>query len=172
MAGGAVLVWRFRETRTPVNPKKILIPPLGMSTGFMMFVAPSVRIPWLWAVVAFLLGALVLSVPLARTSSLRREGEVVMMRRSSSFLLILLGLLAVRLILHDYVGQFLSARQTAGVFFVLAFGMILRWRAWMYFRYRAIRSPAQNRGRDSIPIADTAVDAPTGSLERSTERHA
>ncbi len=139
VGGGAVLVWRFRETRTPVTPKKILIPPLGMSTGFMMFVVPSMRIPWSWAVVAFLVGALVLSVPLARTSSLKLEGDAVMMRRSSSFLVILLGLLAMRLLLHDYVGHFLSTQQTAALFFVLAFGMILRWRAWMYFRYRAIR---------------------------------
>lgn len=138
VGGTAVLVWRYQETRTPVTPAKIVIPPLGMSTGFLMFLLPSMRIPAAWALGAFLFGALVLSWPLGRTSSLeRRDGEVVM-RRSNAFLLILLGLMAVRIALHDYVGELLSARQTASLFFTLAFGMILRWRVAMYLRFRAL----------------------------------
>lgn len=97
-----------------------------MSTGFLMFLSPSMRIPWASAAGAFLLGALVLSVPLARSSTLARKGEVVLMRRSDGFLLILLGLLALRLALHEWVGEVLPPRQTASLFFVLAFGMILR----------------------------------------------
>ena len=141
--GGAVLAWRIRETRTPVTTRKILIPPLGMSTGFAMFAVPSMRIPWVWAAAAFLLGALVLSVPLERTSTLERQGDVVLMRRSSGFLLILLALLALRLGLHEWVGEMLPPRQTASLFFVLAFGMILRWRVGMLVRYRRL---AQDRG--------------------------
>ncbi len=133
-----MLAWRFRETRTPVTVRKILIPPLGMSTGFLMFVSPAMRIPWAWAVGAFLFGALVLSVPLARSSTLERKGEVVLMRRSNGFLLILLGLLALRLALHEWVGEVLPPRQTASLFFVLAFGMILRWRVGMYRTWRRL----------------------------------
>jgi membrane protein CcdC involved in cytochrome C biogenesis len=140
VGGVGVLVWRIQETRTPVTVKKIVIPPLGMSTGFMMFVVPAMRVPWLWGVIAFLVGALVLSYPLARTSSLERSGDAILMRRSNSFLLILLGLLALRIGLHDYVGRLVPARQTAALFFILAFGMILRWRVGMYVRYRALRA--------------------------------
>lgn len=139
IAGGtAVLVWRVRETQTPVTTAKIVIPPLGMATGFMMFVSPAMRIPWALALGAFLFGATVLAYPLARTSTLERQGDVVMMRRSNGFLLILLGLLALRLALHEWVGHLLPARQTAALFFVLAFGMILRWRVGMFLRYRAM----------------------------------
>jgi membrane protein CcdC involved in cytochrome C biogenesis len=139
IAGGtAVLVWRVRETQTPVTTAKIVIPPLGMATGFLMFVSPAMRIPWALALGAFLFGATVLSYPLARTSTLERQGDVVMMRRSNGFLLILLGLLALRLALHEWIGHLLPARQTAALFFVLAFGMILRWRVGMYLRYRAM----------------------------------
>ncbi|MEJ2206925.1 MAG: cytochrome c biogenesis protein CcdC [Gemmatimonadota bacterium] len=139
IAGGtAVLVWRVRETQTPVTSAKIVIPPLGMATGFLMFVSPAMRIPWALALGAFLFGATVLSYPLARTSTLERQGDVVMMRRSNGFLLILLGLLALRLALHEWIGHLLPARQTAALFFVLAFGMILRWRVGMYLRYRAM----------------------------------
>ncbi|MSR23077.1 MAG: cytochrome c biogenesis protein CcdC [Gemmatimonadetes bacterium] len=139
LAGGiAVMAWRFQETRTPVTASKILIPPLAMSTGFLMFVAPAARLPWLWAAVAFFLGAGILYYPLYVTSSLERRGETIHMRRSGWFIAILLGLLGVRLALHEYVGQILSVPQTGGAFFVLAFGMIVRWRAEMYLRYRGL----------------------------------
>jgi len=140
VGGTGVLVWRFRETRTPVTTRKIVIPPLGMSTGFLMFVRPEMRIPWLLAAGAFLFGALILAVPLARTSSMEREGDVVMMRRSNGFLLILLGLLVLRLALHDWIGHLLPPRQTAALFFVLAFGMILRWRVGMFRQFRRLVS--------------------------------
>lgn len=140
VGGAAVLAWRYQETRTPVTARKLVIPPLAMGLGFLMFVAPAMRVPWTWALAAFLAGALLLSYPLARTTTLERHGEVVVMRRSSGFLVILLGLLAVRVALHDYVGHVLSARQTASVFFVLAFGMIVRWRIGLYRRYRALLS--------------------------------
>lgn len=136
--GAAVLAWRLHETRSPVTSKKIVLPPLGMSTGFVMFVRPETHIPLTWALGAFLVGAFVLSIPLSRSSTLERDDGVVVMRRSRAFLWILLGLLAVRLLLHDYVGHVMSPLQTAAVFFVLAFGMILRWRAQMYLRYREL----------------------------------
>jgi len=110
------------------------------------------RVPLTWAVVAFLFGALVLSWPLARTSSLERQGDVVMMRRSNGFLLILLGLVALRLLLHEYVGALLPPKQTAAIFFILAFGMILRWRTGMYLRYRRIRAEAAE------PLGKLATD--------------
>ena len=139
IAGGlGVLAWRIQETRTPVTARKIIIPPLAMSTGFGMFFSPAMRVPWTWGIGAFLIGALVLSPPLTRTSKLERSGDVILMKRSKGFLLILLALLALRVALHDYVGHLISARQTAAVFFILAFGMILRWRAGMYLRFREL----------------------------------
>jgi membrane protein CcdC involved in cytochrome C biogenesis len=147
VGGSAVLAWRIRETRTPVTIPKIVIPPLGMSTGFGMFFVPSMRIPWSWAVGALLVGALVLSVPLAKTSSLERRGDVVLMRRSNGFLIILLVLLAIRVALHEWVGELLPPKQTAALFFVLAFGMILRWRVGMLIRYlRLVDDPGDRVG--------------------------
>jgi membrane protein CcdC involved in cytochrome C biogenesis len=132
------MVWRVRETQRPVSARSIVLPPLMMSTGFFMFVRPEFRVSWAWALAAFVLGALVLSYPLLRTSRLAREGDLVVMRRSRAFLLILLALVAVRFVLRDYVGQLLPVTQTAAVFFILAFGMIVRWRAWMLGEYRRL----------------------------------
>jgi membrane protein CcdC involved in cytochrome C biogenesis len=134
------MAWRVRETQRPVSARSIVLPPLLMSTGFLMFVRPEFRVSWAWALAAFVLGALVLSYPLLRTSRLAREGDTVVMRRSRAFLLILLALVAVRFVLRDYVGQVLPVTQTAAVFFILAFGMIVRWRAWMLGEYRRLTS--------------------------------
>lgn len=134
----AMLFWRLSETRRPVTPRLIIVPPVAMSTGFAMFLAPAFRVPWLWALAAFVVGASVLAVPLVRTSELTREGSTVMLRRSRAFIGIILVLALVRYAARDYVGHLLPARQTAGMFFILAFGMILRWRAWMLKEYRRL----------------------------------
>ena len=134
----AVLLWRIRETQRPVTTRGIVIPPLGMSTGLWMFAMPAFRIPWLWGIAAFSLGAVVFARPLVKSTTLQRHGDVVMMKRSRAFLAILLGLAAVRLALRQYIGQFVSGPQTAALFFTLAFGMIVRWRAEMLRAYRKL----------------------------------
>ncbi len=139
LAGAAaMLAWRVRETRTPVSTRKIVVPPLGMSTGFLMFLAPAARVPWSWASAAFALGAVVFAVPLTRTSRLVRTGDVVWMQRSRAFLWILLGLLAIRTALRAYVEHVVTPMQTGALFFVLAFGMIARWRVGMLLEYRRL----------------------------------
>lgn len=143
LGGVALLAWRVRETRVPISARAILAPPLGMSTGLLMFLWPPMRVPWTWALAAFGLGLLALSWPLARSSRLEARSDGVYLRRSRAFLAILLGLLAVRLLLHDYVGHLISPRQTASVFYLLALGMILRWRTGMYRQFRRLAPGAR-----------------------------
>jgi membrane protein CcdC involved in cytochrome C biogenesis len=155
LVGAAVLVaWRVRETRAPVTAPKLLVPPLGMATGFSMFIMPQIRVPFvwglggfvlpqirvpvMWGLGAFLFGALLFSPVLIGTSQLAREGDLVFMRRSRAFLWILLALVALRLGLRAYVERFVSGSQTGGLFFLLAFGMLLPWRVVMYLRYRRL----------------------------------
>lgn len=142
VGGIAILFWRVRETRVPLTRRAIVIPPLAMSTGFCMFLSPAMRVSWVWASVALGLGALVLSYPLVHSSRLERRDGVVYMQRSRWFLGILLALLAIRLLLHDYIGHLISPLQTAAVFYLLAFGMIVRWRVGMYREYRRITAVA------------------------------
>jgi membrane protein CcdC involved in cytochrome C biogenesis len=134
----AVIVWRIHESRRAVSMRSILIPPLGMATGFSMFLAPPFRVPWTWALGAFVAGAVVLAWPLLASTRLTREGGAVMMRRSNTFIPVLLGLAALRIVLRSYIGPLISAPQTGGLFFILAFGMIARWRTWMFFEYRRL----------------------------------
>jgi membrane protein CcdC involved in cytochrome C biogenesis len=134
----AVLVWRVREGRTAVTLRKILIPPAGMATGFCMFLVPAFRVPLLWAVAAFLIGAVALAYPLLLTSRLERTGDVIMMKRSGAFFAVVIVLAAIRYLARGYFDRILTIEQTGALFFVLAFGMILRWRMSMFFEYRAL----------------------------------
>lgn len=134
----AILAWRVRESRRPVSLRSLIIPPLGMSTGFSMFAMPAFRIPWTWGLAAFVLGALVFAYPLVSSRQLTVEDGLIMMRRSRWFLVVILGLAAVRLGLREYVSSIISVQQTAGLFFVLAFGMIVRWRTTLLMEYRQL----------------------------------
>ncbi|MGC2618139.1 MAG: cytochrome c biogenesis protein CcdC [Acidobacteriaceae bacterium] len=136
----AVLVWRVQEGRSAVTLKTIVIPPAGMATGFSMFIVPAFRIPWLWALCAFLIGAVVLAWPLLATSRLHREGDKIIMKRSSMFIVVIIVLAAVRILARGYFDRLLTVEQTGGLFFILAFGMIFIWRANMLVQYRKLTS--------------------------------
>ncbi len=141
----AVMIWRVRESRTAVSAKKIIIPPLGMATGFCMFIMPAFRVPWSWAAIAFLGGSVALAYPLLRTSRLVREGGTVMAQRSHAFFAVVILLAGIRVAARGYLDTVLSVQQTAGLFFILAFGMILRWRTQMFLQYRElVKSPSSN----------------------------
>jgi membrane protein CcdC involved in cytochrome C biogenesis len=142
LAAGAgaivVIMWRLREARSAVSLRKIIIPPLGMATGFSMFVDSAFRVPWSWAGIAFLTGAMVLAWPLLLTTRLELQGETVRMRRSSAFLVVILVLAAIRIFARGYFDTILTPQQSAGVFFILAFGMIVIWRAKMLVDFRRL----------------------------------
>jgi len=140
LGAALVMAWRIRETQTPVTARKLLIPPLAMSTGFFMFLAPQMRVPWTWAACAFAIGALFFSYPLIHTSRLVRQGDLIVMQRSKAFLFIIIGLAALRLAARQYVEQYVSMTQTAALFFILAFGMLLPWRVVMFAWYRGLQT--------------------------------
>ena len=142
----AVTMWRLREARSAVSLRKIVIPPLGMATGFSMFVVPAFRIPWAWAGLAFAIGAVLLAWPLLLTTRLERRGEAIMMKRSSAFLIVLLVLAAIRFLARGYFDTILTGQQTAGMFFILAFGMIVIWRGKMLRDYRRLTGTGLETG--------------------------
>lgn len=140
VGAGAVVAWRMREGRSPMTVPKLLIPPLGMSTGLAMFAWPPARVPLTWAVLALALGALVLALPMVHTSRLEISDGQIFVRRSAAFLWVLLGLVVVRLATRVYVEQYLSLFQTGALFYLLAFGMVVRWRLGMFMEYRRLEA--------------------------------
>ena len=149
-----VLTWRVREGRTAVTLRKIVMPPLGMATGFCMFIYPPCRVPFLWGLAAFLIGAVLFAVPLLLTSDLHMHNGEIRMKRSSAFFAVIIVLAVIRWAARGYFDSFLSLEQTGAIFYLLAFGMILRWRAKLFFAYRALTAGP------SLPAAPTPEQAP------------
>lgn len=144
----AVIFIRLKASQKPTNARKILIPPLGMATGFLMFLAPQTHVSFLYAGAAFLVGVL-LCYPLIATSRMHAVGTDVYLKRSPAFIVVLLVLLVLRTILHDYVQRFVTLPQTGALFFILAFGMLLPWRIAMFLEYRRIARRISEQERSS-----------------------
>ncbi|GAA3410419.1 cytochrome c biogenesis protein CcdC [Paenibacillus hodogayensis] len=138
VVGAVIITVRLKASSKPTSFKKIMIPPLGMSTGFAMFAYPPTHVPWLWAAAALLAGVLFFSYPLILTSKFEARGGQVYMVRSKAFVFIIIALLIVRLLLHDLVERAVTIPQTGALFFLLAFGMIVPWRLAMLRRYRVV----------------------------------
>jgi len=149
-----VLTWRVREGRSAVTLKKIVMPPLGMATGFCMFFYPPCRVPILWGLAAFLIGAILFAVPLLLTSDLHWHGGEIRMKRSSAFFAVIIVLAIVRWAARGYFDSFLSLEQTGAIFYLLAFGMILRWRLKLLMAYRTLTATP------TLPAANTPAEAP------------
>lgn len=137
-----VIFVRLKASSRPVTLRKIWIPPLGMSTGFAMFVVSEVRFPLWWAALAFLIGWFIFAYSLIRSTIFEVRDGHIFAQRSKSFAFILLGLLLVRTLLHEFINRYITIPQSGGLFFILAFGMILHWRFFMYKRYKAMTDPA------------------------------
>lgn len=95
---------------------------------------------------AFIVGVL-FSLFLIKTSSFEVVQDNIYLKRSKAFIFILVGLIVVRLLLKVILGQFIPVHEMGGLFFTLAFGMILPWRIAMFFMYRNLaKKLALNKG--------------------------
>jgi membrane protein CcdC involved in cytochrome C biogenesis len=139
----AVIFIRLKAIKKPATVMKIIMPPIGMSTGFLMFISPLVRVPWEWAIGAFAFGAVFFAYPLIRTSTFYFRDNQIYLHRSRAFVWILLSLLFIRMVLHGYVEEWVSLPQTAALFFLLAFGMLVPWRIAMFIRFRKLQRQPQ-----------------------------
>lgn len=139
LAGLTLIVLRMRASKRPTSLRKIIIPPLGMATGFVMFAFSQTHIPWFWGLAAFLTGMLIFAFPLIVTTRLERVKSEIYVRRSKAFVFIMLTLFIIRLSLHSVVEQYMSIPQTGAVFYLLAFGMILPWRLAMISDYMRLQ---------------------------------
>lgn len=132
-----VIFVRMRRQKKPVSAKSIILPPFFMATGFAMFFLPEAATPPMYDFTAFLVG-LVFSIPLILTSRFEIVGQDVYLKRSKAFFMILMGLLVIRLIIKVIINDSFTPIQTGGLFFLLAFGMLVPWRIAMLYMYRQL----------------------------------
>ncbi len=135
--GTMSVIVRQKIAKRPITAKKIILPPLFMSTGMFMFVFEEFRVPWLQVIEAFGVGVL-FSFILIKTTNFRKEGDQIYVQPSRAFLLILVGLLIVRVVAKMVLSSSIDVGELGGMFFLLAFGMIVSWRIGMYRKYQQL----------------------------------
>ncbi|KIL47826.1 CcdC family protein [Jeotgalibacillus campisalis] len=139
--GSFVLMVRMKAAKRPVSAKKIILPPLFMSTGALMFLIPFFRLSAIEFFEALIVG-MIFSIVLIKTSKFEVQEKGIYLKPSKAFPFILIGLLIVRVIMKILLSSTIDLGALSGMFWVLAFGMIVPWRAAMYFQYRKLTGAA------------------------------
>lgn len=109
-----------------------------MSTGALMFLHPMFHVTQKEVMEALIIGVL-FSLLLIKTSSFEIKGDEIYMKRSKAFMFILIGLLVVRIILKSILSTTIEIGELSGMFWILAFGMIVPWRIAMYFKFNKLK---------------------------------
>lgn len=134
MGIGAIIV-RQRAAKRPLTLRKIIIPPVMMSTGALMYVFPYFRLSASEILEAVAMG-LIFSVLLVVTTRYEEKGGELYVRQSKLFPVILVGLLVLRIVLKTILSMSISPGEIGGMFFLLAFVMIIIWRLSMLVKLK------------------------------------
>lgn len=135
--GILAIIVRSKSAKKPVSAKKIILPPIFMSTGAFMFIFEEFRITPLQIGEALVVGML-FSLILIKTTKFEVREEDVYFKRSKAFPFILFGLLFIRLIGKLALSNTIDVGELGGMFWTLAFGMIVPWRIAMLIQYKKI----------------------------------
>lgn len=134
---------RSKSAKKPASAKKIILPPLFMSTGALMFIFPFFRVAPLQIVEALAVGMLFSTVLIWTSKFEVRDGDIYL-KRSKAFVFILIGLLLIRLVGKVVLSDTIDVGELGGMFWLLAFGMIVPWRLAMYIQYRKLQQKLEN----------------------------
>jgi len=137
-----VIFVRLKAAKKPTNLKKIILPPIFMSSGMCMYFVPAFQLTPREILEAICLGVF-FSLFLIKTSKFTVVDNDIYLKRSKAFVFILIGLLIVRMLLKVYLSVSINVSQLSGMFFLLAFSMIVPWRLAMYRSYTKIRKQMQ-----------------------------
>ena len=132
-----VMFVRMKAAKKPTSAKKIILPPIFMSTGALMFIVPTFRVTPLELLEAVGVGML-FSILLIKTSKFEIRDNEIYLKRSKAFVFILIGLLVVRITGKLILSSTIDVGQLSGMFWILAFAMIVPWRIAMYRDFRKL----------------------------------
>lgn len=136
--GSFIMFMRMRSQKKPVSAKKIIIPPIAMSSGALMFIFEEFRVAPVQILEAAGIG-IVFSLFLIVTSKFEIRENEIYMKRSKAFAFILIGLLIFRVVLKLVFSSTLDVGELGGMFWILAFFMLLPWRIAMLVKYQKIK---------------------------------
>lgn len=137
------MIVRMKAAKKPVSAKKIILPPIFMSTGALMFIFPMFRVTALELVEAAIVGML-FSILLIKTTKFEIRDNEIYMQRSKAFIFILISLLVIRIIAKLVLSTAIDVGELGGMFWILAFAMIVPWRVAMYMNYRKLQQKLFN----------------------------
>ncbi|PSL51311.1 membrane protein CcdC involved in cytochrome C biogenesis [Salsuginibacillus halophilus] len=152
--GAIAMVVRMRATKKPATVKKIILPPVFMSTGFLMFVYEPARLSTLQILEALTVG-LLFSIVLIKTSKFEWRHGFIYMQRSKAFVFILIGLLVARILFKLIIGDAIHYAELAGMFFILAYGMIIPWRLAMLYKFKRLEKEGWTQEETSAAVRAT-----------------
>ncbi|WOV89044.1 cytochrome c biogenesis protein CcdC [Sporosarcina oncorhynchi] len=132
--GTLAFIVRSKASARPISPKRIILPPMFMSTGALMFLFVEFRVPFTQVLEASLVG-LLFSLLLIRTTNFEQIEEKLYVKKSKVFLFILFALLVIRMIAKLILSSSIDVGELAGMFWILAFAMIVPWRIGMLVKY-------------------------------------
>ncbi|GIN84581.1 protein CcdC [Heyndrickxia sporothermodurans] len=141
--GLLVIFVRMKASHKPASAKKIILPPIFMSTGMLMFIEPFFRVTFSEIIEVVIVGML-FSIVLVKTSRFEIRENDVYLKRSKAFGFILIGLLLIRIIAKLLLSTEINVGQLSGMFYLLAFSMIVPWRVTMYLQYRKLLGELNN----------------------------
>ena len=133
LMGAVVIVIRMKAQKFPVNEKKIILPPFFMATGALMYIIPYFRLTGMEML------DVLFSTVLIFTSRFEVKGSEIYMKRSKAFPVILISLLVIRTIIKIFISNEINPGEIAGMFFLLAFCMIVPWRLAMFYKYKKLK---------------------------------
>lgn len=133
----AVMFIRIKSSAKPASAKKIILPPIFMSTGALMFFIPMFQVTGAEFLEAITVG-MFFSIFLIKTSKFEIRGNEIYLKRSKAFVFILIGLLVLRIGMKTMLSSSIDYGALSGMFWILAFGMIVPWRVAMYLSFRKL----------------------------------
>lgn len=133
--GFMIFAVRMKASQKPASIKKIILPPIFMSTGALMYIFPYFRLTGMEILEAIILG-MFFSIFLIKTSKFEIRKDQIYMKRSKAFAFVLIGLILVRTMLKLLVSSTIDIGETGGMFWLMAFSMIVPWRVAMYTQYK------------------------------------
>ena len=132
--GSIVYFIRMKSTKKPMSIRKIVLPPIMMSTGALMYIYEPFRLSSLEIVESIVLG-LVFSVILIVTTKFEVRDDDIYLIQNKLFPIILVSLLVIRTVIKWLLSETFDPMTLAGMFFLVGFSMIVPWRISMYFKY-------------------------------------
>ncbi|MEH7479409.1 cytochrome c biogenesis protein CcdC, partial [Bacillus altitudinis] len=119
----AVMFIRIKSSAKPATAKKIILPPIFMSTGALMFFVPMFQVTGAEFLEAITVG-MFFSIFLIKTSKFEIRGNEIYLKRSKAFVFILIGLLVLRIGMKTILSSSIDYGALSGMCWILDFGMI------------------------------------------------